>query len=71
MVQLVKEDFKRPKVRRPQDDKGAEAFLEVASYIEDSNEEQMTINNFIELMNQKTDMYWLWCIWLHLFEDKA
>jgi len=33
MAQLVKEDFKKPKLGHPQDDKRAEAFLEVASYI--------------------------------------
>ena len=42
MAQLVKEDFKRPKLGCPQDDKRAEAFLEVASYLEDNDDEQTT-----------------------------
>ena len=31
----------------------AEAFLEVARYLEDNDDEQITINDLIELMNQK------------------
>ena len=41
MAQLVKKDFKRPKLGHPQDDKRAEAFLEVASYLEDNDELMM------------------------------
>ena len=53
MAQFATEDFKRPKLGRPQDDKRAEAFLEVASYLEDNDDEQITINDLIDLMNQK------------------
>ena len=53
MAQFATEDFKRPKLGRPQDDKRAEAFLEVASYLEDNDDEKITINDLIDLMNQK------------------
>ena len=53
MAQFATEDFKRPKLGRLQDDKRAEAFLEVASYLEDNDDEQITINDLIDLMNQK------------------
>ena len=53
MAQFATEYFKRPKLGRPQDDKRAEAFLEVASYLEDNDDEQITINDPIDLMNQK------------------
>ena len=47
------EDSKRPKLGRPQKDTRAEAFLEVARYLEDNDDEQITINDVIDLMNQK------------------
>jgi len=56
-AQLVKEDFKRLKLGRPQDGKRAEALLEAASYLEDNKDEQITISNLIDLMNQKTGKY--------------
>lgn len=46
-------DVKRPKLGRPQDDKRAEAFLEVARYLQDNDDEQITITDLIDLMNQK------------------
>lgn len=46
-------DSKRLKLGRPQDDKRAEAFFEIASYLEDNDDEQITINDLIDLMNQK------------------
>ena len=53
MAQLITEDSKGPKLGRPQDDKRAEAFLEVARYLEENDDEQITINDLIDLMNQK------------------
>ena len=53
MAQFATEDFKRPKLGCPQDDKRPEAFLEVASYLEDNDNEQITINDLNDLMNQK------------------
>ena len=47
----------------------AEAFLEIASYLED-DDELITINNLIDLM-PKTGKYWLGCIWLQLCEDNT
>ena len=52
MAQFATEDLKRPKLGRPQDDKRAEAFLEVASYLEDNDDGQITINDLTDLMNQ-------------------
>ena len=52
MAQFATEGFKRPKLGCPQDDKRAEVFLEVASYLEDNDDELITINNLIDLMNQ-------------------
>ncbi len=53
MAQFIIEDSKRPKLGRPQDDKRAEAFLEVATYLEENDDEQIIINDLIDLMNQK------------------
>ena len=47
------EDSKRPKLGRPQNDTRAEAFLEVARYLEDNDDKQITINDLIDRMNQK------------------
>lgn len=44
---------KRPNLGRPQDDKRAEAFLEVARHLEENDDEQITINDLIDLVNQK------------------
>ena len=56
MAQFATEDFKMPKLGCPQDDKRAEAFL-LSSYLEDNDDndddEQITINDLIDLMNQK------------------
>ena len=52
-VQFATENFKRTKLGHPQDDNRAEAFLEVVSYLEDNDDEQITINDLIDLMNQK------------------
>ena len=52
MAQFATEDFKRSKLGDPQDDKRAEAFLEIASYLED-DDELITINNLIDLISQK------------------
>ena len=53
MSQFIAEDSKRPKLGRPQNDTRAEAFLEVARYLEDNDDEQITINDLIDLMSQK------------------
>ena len=53
MVHFATEDFERPKLGCPQDNSRVEAFLEVASYLEDNDDEQITINNLIDLMNWK------------------
>ena len=50
MAQLTTEDSKRQKLGCPQDDKRAEVFLEVASHLEENDDEQIAI---IDLMNQK------------------
>ena len=55
IAQFAAEDFMKPKLGRPQDDERAKAFLEVASYLEDNDDEQITINDLIDLMNQKLD----------------
>jgi len=46
---------KRSKLGRAQEDKRVETFLEVASYIENNDDEQITINDLIDLMNQKLE----------------
>ena len=51
IAQFAAEDFKKPKLGHPQDDKRAKAFLEVASYLEDNDDEQITINDLVDLMN--------------------
>ena len=55
IAQFAAENFKKPKlaVGRPQDDERAKAILEVASYLEDNDDEQITINDLVDLMNQK------------------
>ena len=53
MAQTTADDLKRPKLGRPQDDRRAEAFLHVAGYLEDNDDEQTTINDLIDFMNQK------------------
>ena len=52
-LSLPQKTFKRSKLGCPQDDKRAEVFLEVASYLEDNDDELITINDLIDLMNQK------------------
>ena len=51
MVHFATEDFERPKLGCPQDDRRVEAFLEVASYLEYNGDEQIAINNLIDLVN--------------------
>ena len=46
MAQLNTED---PKLGCPQDDKRAEAFLEVTRYLGENDDEQITINDLIDL----------------------
>ena len=53
IAQFAVEDFKKPKLGRPQDDERAKPFLEVASYLEDNDDEQITINDLVDLMDQK------------------
>ena len=54
IAQFAADDFfKKPRLGRPPDDKRAKAFFEVASYLEDNDDEQITINDLIDLMNQK------------------
>jgi hypothetical protein len=53
MSQFIAEDSKRLKLGHPQKDTRAEAFLEVARYLEENDDEQITINDLIELMNHK------------------
>ena len=54
MAQLAStEDSKRPKLGRPQIDERAVAFLEVARYLEENDDEQITIDHLIDLMEQK------------------
>jgi len=50
--QFIAKDSKRPKLGLPQNDTREEAFLEVARNLED-DDEQITINDLIDLMNQK------------------
>ena len=49
------QEFKRPKLGRPQVDERTEAFLEVARYLEESDDEQITIDDLIDLMGQKLE----------------
>ena len=51
MSQFITEDAKRPKLGRPQNDMRAEEFLEIARYLEDNDDEQITINDLIDLIN--------------------
>ena len=44
---------KRPRLGRPHEDHRAKAFLEVASFLEENDDEQITINDLIDLMEQK------------------
>lgn len=50
MSQFIAEDSKRPKLDVL---KMTRAFLEVARYLEDNDDEQITINDLIDFMNQK------------------
>ncbi len=47
------EDSKRPKPGWPQVDERAVAFLQVAQYLEENDDEQITIDHLIDLMEQK------------------
>uniref|UniRef100_UPI0035902C0E uncharacterized protein n=1 Tax=Myxine glutinosa TaxID=7769 RepID=UPI0035902C0E len=47
------EDSKRRKAGRPVVDERTAAFLEVVKYIEETDDEQITINDLIDLMQQK------------------
>ena len=53
IAQFAAEDIKKPKLGRPQDDKRIKAFLKVASYLEDNDDEQITINDLVDLMDEK------------------
>ena len=54
MAQLtITEDVKRSKLGWPQDDERTVAFLEVARYLEENDDEQITINHLIDLIKQK------------------
>lgn len=53
MAQTTADDSKRPRLGRPQDDRRTEAFLQVAGCLEENDDEQTTINDLIDLMNQK------------------
>ena len=56
MAQLASTgDSKRPKLGRPQVDERTEAFLEVARYLEENDDEQITIDDLIDLMEQKLE----------------
>ncbi len=47
------EDFKRPNPGWPQVDERAVVFLQVAHYLEENDNEQITIDHLIDLMEQK------------------
>ena len=47
------EDIKRPRLGRPRDAERTIAFLETARYFEENDDEQITINHPIDLMEQK------------------
>ena len=54
MAQLTnKEVSKRAKPGRPLDDESSVAFLEVARYLEENDDEQITIYHLIDLMKEK------------------
>ena len=56
MAQLASTgDSKRPKLGSPQVDERTEAFLEVARYLEENDDEQITIDDLIDLMEQKLE----------------
>lgn len=44
---------KRIKVGRPEDDERTVTFLELAKYIEENDDEQITVNDLVDLMQQK------------------
>ena len=46
------QESKRPKLGRPA---RTEAFLEVARYLEENDDEQITIDDLIDLMGQKLE----------------
>jgi len=47
------EESKRTKLGRPRGDEKTAAFLQVARYLEENDDEQITINDLIDLMTQK------------------
>ena len=47
------QESKRIKVGRPEDDNRTVAFLEVAKYIQDNDDEQITISDLVDIMQQK------------------
>lgn len=54
MTQMTgNEETKRAKLGRPRDDTRCTAFLEVAKYLEENDDEQITINDLIDLMEDK------------------
>ena len=52
MAQFATKTLRGQSFGRPQDDKRAETFLEVASYLEDNDDELITISDLIDLINQ-------------------
>jgi hypothetical protein len=54
MAQLVSTE-KSKKLGRPQVDERAVAFLEVARYLEENDDEQITIDHLVDLMEQKLE----------------
>ena len=44
---------KKPRIGRPKEDMRSAAFLEVARYLEENDDEQITINDLVDLMKQK------------------
>ena len=53
IAQLTIENSKRLKLGRPLEDKRAEVFLEVARYLEENDDEQITVHHLIDFMIQK------------------
>ena len=54
MAQLtITDDIRRPKLGWPLDNERTVAFLEVARYLEENDDEQITINDLTDLMKQK------------------
>jgi len=54
-AQIDTEASERSKLGCLQEDKRVGAFLEVASYLEDNDDEQITINDLIDLKQENTD----------------